>query len=607
MEIFFDSKNLCCKSPFGAVSNEQNIVFKIFCKNGVFINKAQIQFFNEEIEGAILYPLDYICTRGDESEFSTMLKLPVAGLYWYRFLIDSEIGIITKNHDGCDYQLTVFDKNYITPDSFKGGVIYHIFVDRFCKGQDDGVFFDKIGTLKTWDSPLTLVDDDGVYRANDFYGGNLQGIIDKLDYLKDLGITILYLSPIFKSSSNHRYDTGDYFDIDPLLGTDGKFEELIKKAQQYGMMVMLDGVFNHTGSDSRYFNKFGAYNSIGAYQSKSSEYYDWYTFYDFPQNYHCWWGVTVCPTISKKAKGFRDMLLKEGGVIDKWSKLGVRAWRLDVVDELDEGLVVGIRKSIKAVSPDNLLIGEVWEDASNKISYGYRRHYFQGEELDGVMNYPFKEAVLNFVMGGKSQFFESEVMKVVENYPKQSLDATMTLIDSHDTIRAITLFGNINSNNMSKSEKRDFKMSEENYDYAKQTLKMASTLQFLLPGIPSIYYGDEGGLQGFEDPMNRMPMPWNNLDEEILEHYKVLGKIRKDFKSIVCGGIKFESQEENLLVFKRFENDNEIVVIANNHATNKRYYLFEDSINLLTNTLLESGWVTVLSNSAIIVKQVGER
>ncbi|MEG1609145.1 MAG: alpha-amylase family glycosyl hydrolase, partial [Clostridia bacterium] len=303
MDIFFDSKNVCCKSPFGAVSNDQEISFKIFCKNGVFINKITIQFFNEEIEGAVMYPLDYICTRGDESEFGARLKLPKVGLYWYRFVVDTEKGIIVKNQDGFDYQLTVFDKDYTTPDDFKGGVIYHIFVDRFNKGVDNEAVFDKSGVLKDWTAPLTLVDSDGVYRANDFYGGNLQGIIDKLDYLSELGITIIYLSPIFKSSSNHRYDTGDYFDIDPLLGSQSKFKQLIDEAKCRGMLIMLDGVFNHTGADSRYFNKFGNYDSVGAFQSKSSQYYDWYTFYNFPNDYHCWWGVTVCPTISKKAKG----------------------------------------------------------------------------------------------------------------------------------------------------------------------------------------------------------------------------------------------------------------------------------------------------------------
>ncbi|MEG1608809.1 MAG: alpha-amylase family glycosyl hydrolase, partial [Clostridia bacterium] len=264
-----------------------------------------------------------------------------------------------------------------------------------------------------------------------------------------------------------------------------------------------------------------------------------------------------------------------------------------------------IRKAVKKVSNDNLLIGEVWEDASSKISYGYRRHYFQGQELDGVMNYPFKEAIINYVVGGKSQFFENEVMKIVENYPKQALDTTMNLIDSHDTIRALTLFGAINSNDMSREEKRNFKMSQEDYNKAKQVLKMAATLQFMLPGIPSIYYGDEGGMQGFEDPMNRLPMPWDGLDKDLQEHYRALGKIRRNFKKALCGKIRFESQEENLLVFKRYDEDNqEIVIIANNYSNYKKYYLFEDSINLLTKALLESGWVGLPPNSVMVLESV---
>lgn len=603
MEIFFDSTILDCKNPFGAVSTEQEIFFKIFCKDGVFVRKASIEFFNEETEGAVMYPLDYICKRGNESEFLACVKLAKAGLYWYKFVFETENGIVVKNDDGKDYQLTVFDSQYSTPDSFKGGVIYHIFVDRFNKSADKNAVFDKKGVLKPWDFPLTIVDADGVYRANDFYGGNFQGIIDKLDYLADLGVTILYLSPIFKSSSNHRYDTGDYFEVDPLLGDEAKFVELIKKADRHGMQIMLDGVFNHTGADSRYFNKFNAYNTVGAYQSKESEYYDWYTFYDFPRDYHCWWGVTVCPTIASGADGFRKMIAGKDGVIEKWLKLGVKAWRLDVVDELTEEFVKEIRQAVKGVSDDNLLLGEVWEDASNKVSYGYRRHYFQGQELDGVMNYPFKEAILGYVMGGNAQFFEKQVKKIVENYPKESLDTTMTLIDSHDTIRAMTLFGVGGGSSMSKQEKRDFLMTDQQYEYAKKLMKLASVLQYIVPGMPSIYYGDEGGIQGFEDPMNRLPMPWESLDGDLIEHYKSLGKIRKDNINAICGKFKVASDGDNLLVIRRYSDDEEILCIANNADVIKRYYLEFPSINLLTNSLIESGWINLQESSAIVIKK----
>lgn len=581
--IYFDSKNPHCKYPFGSVEQNCEMTFRIFAKDGVFVYGVDLEIFEDGKDSPYVFPMAFSCKRGDESEYFTKISIVKAGLYWYRFVFHSENGDHIKDKDGALYQFTVYEKGYKTPDWIKGGVIYHIFADRFNKGKDGSAVFDKKGVLKEWGEEVTIVDPDGVFRANDFYGGNFQGIIDKLDYLKSLGVTLIYLSPIFQSASNHRYDTGDYEKVDPLLGDEQKFAELIAKAKSKGMEIMLDGVFNHTGADSKYFNKFGSYPSVGAYQSKQSPYYDWFDFYKFPDEYHCWWGITVTPTVSQRAQSFRDMIAGEDGVIDKWSELGVKGWRLDVVDELREDFVQDIRRAVKRNGDDTLLIGEVWEDASNKIAYSYRRHYFQGRELDGVMNYPFKEATLAYASGGSADGFIDTVMTIVENYPRQSLDVTMNLIDSHDTSRALSVLSGEDMSYTDKAGRRDHRMSEEVYGRAKRRLIIASALQFMLPGVPSVFYGDERGMQGYEDPLCRRTVDWNVCDEELLSHYKKLGAIRKKYNAQMRGDTYFEYCD-GLLILCRASGRKIIKTVTNNTDRSKTYRCKNIKKELLSDT-----------------------
>lgn len=581
--IYFDSRNPDCKSPFGSVEQDREMTFRIFVKDGVYVQNVELQIFEDGNDVPYVFPMSFSCKRGNESEFFTKISIVKVGLYWYRFLFRTENGDVYKDNDSKMYQFTVYGKKYDTPDWAKGGIIYHIFVDRFNKGEDKNAKFEKNGVLKKWGEEVTIVDSDGVFRANDFYGGNFQGIIDKLDYLKDLGVNIIYLSPIFKSSSNHRYDTGDYEKVDELLGDETKFGELIEKAEQKGIGIMLDGVFNHTGADSKYFNKFGNYPTLGAYQSQESEYYDWFDFYKFPDEYHCWWGITVTPTVSQRAKSFREMIAGKKGIIEKWTKLGVKGWRLDVVDELREDFVKDIRKAVKKNNSQAVLIGEVWEDASNKVAYSYRRHYFQGEELDGVMNYPFKEATLAYALGGSADSFIETVSAIVENYPRQSLDTTMNLIDSHDTARALSVLSGIDMSGTDKAYRRDFRMSGDIYELARKRLILASAIQFMLPGIPSIFYGDERGMQGYEDPLCRRTVDWNNCDEEIFAHYKKLGSIRKKYNAQMRGDTYFE-RADGLLVLCRKSGKKIIKTVVNNTDCVKTYYCENIKKDLLADT-----------------------
>lgn len=601
MNIYFNPHDLKCKSPFGAVSNNETASFSIFCQDGVYVNKVTLRIYFDEQDSFIDYPLSYIESKDGYSKFSCNVDYLDVGLYWYHFIIDTENGELRFDDNQRGFQLTIYDSEYETPNYIKGGIIYHIFVDRFNKGLDKNISFTKKGVLKEWNEPLTLKDSDGVYRANDFYGGNFQGIIDKLDYLKELNVSMLYLSPIFKSSSNHRYDTGDYHQIDELLGSEKKFKELIDKAQSLGISIMLDGVFNHTGADSLYFNKFNTYDAIGAYQSKESPYYGWYTFYDFPNNYHCWWGVTVCPTIKPVPNGFRDLITNPiNGVIKKWTSLGVKGWRLDVVDELQEIFVKDIRKAIKRCDKDALMIGEVWEDASNKIAYDYRRHYFQGEELDGVMNYVFKDAILKYLADGNAFDFKNAVDSLVEHYPAQSLNVSMNLIGSHDTVRAITALGckNIPS---TKEERQNYKLNDKEKELAIKKMKIATALQYLLPGVPSIYYGDEIGMEGFEDPLNRKPMTWDNINKELHSYYVALGQIRNKYKNEMLG--KTTVYASDILVLERKDKDT-ILLVANATNDEQSYYLDGKYTDLLSKKTYYNQYVALGSYSLLILKKM---
>lgn len=557
------------KKPYGAsVCNEAtHITFPL--PSSLQIRRAFIvlrRVFGEggEVAGESLrYEMPLSHSENVQDYFETTLVLREWGIWRYRFEGEFENGDLAFFGRGLDgtavrgdwlpeWQLTVTKCDYKTPNWAKQGVIYQIFADRFCKFGDKP--FTKRGRLHTdWYERPDIAEDGRDYRADDFFGGNANGIISKLDYLESLGVGCIYLSPIFESCSNHRYDTGDYLKIDSLFGTEEEFANLIEKASEKGIKIMLDGVFNHTGSDSRYFNKEGTYPDLGAYQSKQSPYYDWYCFTHYPDEYACWWGSTVVPTVNKSAKGFCDLILGDNGVIDKWSKAGVKGWRLDVVDELPIDFTDKLCARIKSEGDDMLIVGEVWEDASVKIAYSEWRPYFMGGQLDSVMNYPFKEAISEYVLSGNKDAFIASVTTILEHYPKQSLDVLMNLIDSHDTARAITALSGVKPP-CSKADRANFALNDEQYALAKRRLELASVLQYTLPGIPCLFYGDEAGKQGFEDPLNRGTYPWGREDKELIAHYRKLGDFRKKYAALLQGETHFVADEKKL-VFERVCDD----------------------------------------------------
>lgn len=532
------------------------------------------------------------------------------GLYFYYFdtnfgaiwLNDNYVGVLSERENW--FQLTVYSGDYTVPKWLYGGVIYQIFPDRFyASNRKKCLSGDKILHENWNDTPVFLPNENGIIKNNDFFGGDIKGIIEKLDYLKSLGVTAIYLNPIFKAYSNHRYDTGDYMTIDPLLGDESDFVELIDKSSSFGIKIILDGVFNHTGSDSLYFNKDGNYSSVGAFQSKDSPYYSWYNFIDFPNKYEAWWGVDTLPAINESNPSFIEFITGKDGVIEKYTKLGIGGWRLDVVDELPDFFVKKLRCAVKGVNCDATIIGEVWEDASNKTAYGVRREYFQGKELDSVMNYPLKNAIINFVKNGNVKELSSVVKTQLDHYPKIVLDNLMNILSTHDTCRLITALAGEDAINKNKLEMSKMTIPLDKMSKAKEKVKIASLLQFTLCGVPCVYYGDEIGMQGYVDPLNRACYDWNNQDKELLNWYKFLAKLRKNYSAFTCGDFEEIYSNYGAYIFSRKDNDSE-VLIAVNCGENDLEIEFEGSLfDLITEKSYKNKFTLLPKGYGVFIKK----
>lgn len=604
----FNSRKIECKSPYGAVKCGEKLSLHFPIASWVSVDKMYV-FIRL---GGVSTPVEMRFEKSENgfSVYTADYVFDAAGIYYYRFEMRNRDGVwyYGRGENGesvCgenlpEWQLTVYKSSYKTPDFAKGNIIYHVFVDRF--NRADGVKTKRKYRLhESFSESPEVVSADGKYYADDFFGGNFNGIREKLDYLEELGVGIIYLSPIFKAFSNHRYDTGDYLKVDELLGTEDDFKRLLDAAHEKGMKIILDGVFNHSGADSLYFNKFGTYDSLGAYQSKSSPYYDWYYFKKFPDEYACWWGCDNVPDLNKSNKDYRALVFGKNGVVEKWQKLGADGWRLDVVDELPIDFVNLLIKKIKSVNKDALVIGEVWEDASTKVSYGELRPYLLGDQLDGTMNYPFMNAIIAYVRDGDEKFFKDTVQSILENYPKETVYCLMNSLGTHDTVRIINALSDVRAHGWSKTHKLGYKLPDSEYEKAKKKLYLASVLQFTLPGIPSIFYGDEAGLQGFDDPINRRPYPWGSEDKEILAHYKKLGRIRRENRAVFSGG--FNMRDENgLVAYERASGDDEILIAVNAGADDTTLFINKEYTSLYNNKEYKDV-VDVPGGSFVILKK----
>jgi 4-alpha-glucanotransferase len=537
----------------------------------------------------------YLMDRTPAAEgvwFSRTLALPrITGLVYYYFIVnDGDSLTYLGNNEArtggqavvCrdvppPFQITVYDGAFKTPDWFKRAVVYQIFPDRFRCGDREGFLRGAeahrragrdIVVHQSWDEEPFYQPQPGQkeYMPNDFFGGDLEGILQKLPYLKSLGITAIYLNPIFESPSNHRYDTGDYHSVDPMLGGNEAFGRLARAAKEQGIRIILDGVFSHTGSDSVYFNKFGRYRSVGAAQSEASPYHNWYNFTEFPLKYASWWGFDTLPETREQHPDYLDFILRDDdAVVKRWLRAGASGWRLDVADELPDAFIRMLREEVKAVDPDAVVIGEVWEDASNKVSMGGRRAYVDGHELDSVMNYPLRALLLDFLTGHMDACaLQAGMMSLWENYPQEFFYALLNLVSGHDVERALTvLSGAPPASALTRAQQAEWRPSPAALETARARMRTLVFLQMVLPGAPCVYYGDEAGMQGMRDPFNRGTFPWGREDKELLAFYRRMIVRRRHTPALESGAFTAAAPDRDVIaVFRRERTKNAGLYIA---------------------------------------------
>lgn len=548
-------------------------------------------------EGEELVPMEY----GEESVFSAEITRETPAIVWYSFIVkatdQAELrigaapgkqggeGVVYDYQEVPSFQLTFYRPRAQRPSWYEDGIVYQVFPDRFAR---DGEWRERCETeagksrcgstkriVEDWDTPPVYErNPDNSITTWDFYGGSLKGLQGKLPHLVEMGVTAIYLNPIFEAVSNHRYDTANYLHIDPMLGTDEDFTELCDAAHACGIGIILDGVFNHTGDDSVYFNRYGNYPEPGAFQKTGSPWDDAYHM-NPDGTYECWWGVANMPNLNEDSPAVRELLLGEDGVIRHWLRAGADGWRLDVADELSDEFIAQIKTAALAEKPDALLLGEVWEDASNKISYGKLRRYLLGDELDAAMNYPFRSMLIDFLTSapGYTAYDAAEAISALaENYPPEALRCSLNLLDSHDRPRIISVLGGApDPDSVPENERATWRVPAEALGLAKARFWLATLMQMTFPGVPSIYYGDEAGLQGLNDPGNRSPYPWGHEDIDFLTMVKNAASLRRAMPLFTTDAIEAHALNDDVLMYTRQGTCGERVTMLINRSVQRAH------------------------------------
>ena len=542
------------------------------------------------------YPFQFIST--DMVRDTYKLKIDTAalcggdsdGLFFYEILFlrgadtlftstENNVTFSLERYSERRFLMLVYQKGFSTPEWFHGRVMYQVFVDRFYKGVGEVGTRDDVIVNEDWENGIPqYVEHQGEpIKNNMFFGGNLWGVAEKLEYLKSLGVGVIYLNPIFKAYSNHKYDTGDYFEIDSMFGGKAAFDNLIKKASELDIKIILDGVFNHTGDNSLYFDRYGEYGNVGAYSSENSKYRNWFCFKGNRDNYDSWWGIKILPRLNHSNEDCRRYFTGENGVGAEYIKQGVAGWRLDVADELSDDFLDEFCQAVKQESNgEAIIIGEVWENATEKVAYGKRRKYLRGAQLDSVMNYPLRKGIMRFVLDGDAEFLSDILQSIYSTYPKTVCDSLMNILGTHDTERALTVFGKGDDETCDEAGSilAYKRLSSENKKNAIKKMKLATAIQYTVYGVPSVYYGDEAGLEGYRDPFCRMPYPWGKEESELAEFYRTLGKIREENRNIFAEGeFKVDYIDDALIVYTRSYLKDKICVIANASNINASFTL----------------------------------
>ena len=560
------------RNPPGAVTEGSRVQFSLRILGGR-AEKAALILIGDELYRE--YPMTM---RGDRC--SVTVTMPEAAcVLWYYFRIETadsshwlcadESGYHgrLRGSEGEGFRLTVYRKDFETPSWFRRRVMYQVFPDRFAFSEDStaerGVAYHAaLGQtpelhrsldepVRCWPRPF-----ENSYSPDDFYGGTLKGIEEKLPYLQDLGVGVLYLNPIVEARSNHRYDTSDYLRVDPILGTNEDLERLCAAAEERGIRVILDGVFSHTGADSRYFNRYGSYPGKGACQGKDSPYYSWYDFRSYPNEYRCWWGFKDLPEVDETNPKWQHFVITgQDSVVKTWLRRGAAGWRLDVADELPDEVLALIRDASIDEKPDALILGEVWEDAVIKESYGGRRNYALGYSLDSVMNYPLRSKILAFAHNWLDAYaLRDFLIGQQQNYPRPLYYCLMNLLGSHDVERLRSALATDRViKDYSREEQRAMSFDDAALEHAVTLEKLCSAIQFSLPGVPSIYYGDEQGMLGVGDPFNRLPFREDRKD--LHGWYAALAARRNASPALSTGHARFFAASRDLLLILRYIRD----------------------------------------------------
>jgi glycosidase len=627
------------RSPFGAVAAGSQVTLRFrtahFDVDGVNVRVYTVDTATGATTGPVDYPMSFFENRNEDGTeydiWALGLQTPDApSVLYYKFRVtdsgdeDYYSDSYADDHDNLNqggegaafdsepfpsFQITAYDPNFQTPSWLRDANVYHIFPDRFRNGDTSNdycrpgstagcptFYGDQTPLLREpWNTAVGDPRQPGQFNGQygtQFFGGDLKGIEQKLDYLQSLGIDAIYLNPIFKARSNHRYDTDDFLEVDPALGGDAALASLASEAERRGMRLIFDGVFNHSSSDSVYFDRYHRYSSDGGCESLSSVYRSWYNFFNSNvpctyTDYESWFGFDSLPVFNEGA-GVRDFFYRGAAdnVTKHWYDRGAAGWRFDVANDISHDWWREYRLYAKGYKSDGPLVGEIWPDASQ---------YLAGDQLDSVMNYRFRKNVLGFARGvgwqdndnfGSNQIvgltpsqFDHALRSVREDYPAQATAAMLNLLDSHDTNRSLytlTLSG------------------DGGLDEAKRRLKLSALFQFTYMGAPMVYYGDEGALNSpslangpngpEDDPYNRAPYPWSDeagdasvygpADGGVRDYYTKLAHMRKQFaalregsfETLLTGDTTPSNSDDNTYAFARVSGAERAVVALNNGA-----------------------------------------
>lgn len=660
--IYFDSKDESYKSIYGAVPTNTDVTFAI--DTGVDAQQVTLVIKGKEKQ---ILSLEKEKKKKDKIRWSVTTQFEEYGAYEYYFVIGGASSVkIYCDDDGYygtgmtvdltqvqPYEMNVYKEGFETPDWMKDAVIYQIFPDRFFNGDrsNDIAQTDSRGAVdyeyvEDWYTlpenpeqqmlnpntyPSNAWNGDGEW-SNEIYGGDLKGITEKIDYLKALGVNVIYLNPVFHSISSHRYDATDYTKIDPILGTMGDFTELVETAEANGMHVVLDGVFNHVSDDSVYFDRYykfvGQDGKVGAYpywayvydylatnegaelsdaEAAARVYFEAKGVTDFTYTewfavsqeclkddngepvqdtigdragmnvygYDGWWGYDSMPVIMStngseyQTPGWADEIIDgEDSVAQYWLKEGSDGWRLDVANEVSDETWQRFRESVKSLSKEHVIIGEIWDDASE---------YLLGDMYDSVMNYVFRNAVLSYAKGGSALESANNLEKLRERYPEEAFYAMMNLVGSHDTTRLLSALDGIEDDRKQTDVESAFPSYETTSELAKERQYLVAFIQMTYPGAPTIYYGDEIGMVGADDPDDRRAMEWGKGNQQTVETYAQLAAIRAAYPALRTGDIVpvETGDSEKIMAYTRSDKDNKLYVAANNDTENVQKVTFK--------------------------------